>query len=135
MTYTTIVPVIQHDSMFIHFKMTIISLVTLYHHTKTLHNCYIPYIVYFIPGLIYFTSRSLYFSISLTYFLPLPTTLFSVCMYLFYVCSYICSLDPTCKWNHTVFVFIWLISLSVISSRSIHVVTYGKISFFFQWLE
>ena len=40
-------------------------------------------------------------------------------------------LASTCKWNHIVFVFVWIISLSKILSRSIPVVTNDKISFFF----
>ena len=40
-------------------------------------------------------------------------------------------LNSTYKWNHIVFVFLWLISLSIILSPSIHVVANGKISFFF----
>ena len=43
-----------------------------------------------------------------------------------------CSLDSTYKWNYMVFVFsFWLISLSIISCRSIHDVANGKISLFF----
>ena len=34
-------------------------------------------------------------------------------------------------WNHTVFAFLWLISLSVMSSRSIHVVANCRIPFYF----
>ena len=41
-----------------------------------------------------------------------------------------CFSDFTYKWNHMIFVFLWFISLSIIPSRSIHVVTNGKISFF-----
>ena len=40
-------------------------------------------------------------------------------------------LDLMNKWNHMVFVFVWFISLSIIPSRSIHVVANGKISFLF----
>ena len=36
-------------------------------------------------------------------------------------------------WCHTVFVFLWLISLSIIPCKSIHVVANGKISFSFFW--
>ena len=53
------------------------------------------------------------------------TSLFSVsmCLFLFCVLVYLfCFLDSTYKWNHKVFVFLWLISLSIISSRSIHIV-------------
>ena len=36
-----------------------------------------------------------------------------------------------CKWYHAVFIFLWLISLSIMPYKSIHVVANGKISFFF----
>ena len=40
-------------------------------------------------------------------------------------------LDSTCKWYHMIFVFVWLISLNMIISRSIHVAADSIISFFF----
>ena len=42
-----------------------------------------------------------------------------------------CFLDSIYKWNHMVFVFLWLILLSIIPARSNHVVTNDKIAFFF----
>ena len=42
--------------------------------------------------------------------------------------------DATYKWDHTVFVFLWLISLSIMSSRLIHVITSGRIPLIF-WLN
>ena len=88
----------------------------------------------------------MYLIISLAYFSPPPhptspletTCLFSVSMTLF-LFSYICSfvfvfLDSTYKWNHMVFVFLWLISLSIVHSRSTHIVANGKISCFL-WLS
>ena len=41
-------------------------------------------------------------------------------------------LEPTYKWYHTVFVFVWF--LSMIISRSIHVAEHGIISFF-SWMS
>ena len=38
-----------------------------------------------------------------------------------------CFLDSTCKWNHMVFVFLWLTSLSIILPQPIHAVANGKI--------
>ena len=35
--------------------------------------------------------------------------------------------DVTYKWGHTIFVFVWLISLSVMSSRFIHAIANGRI--------
>ena len=66
---------------------------------------------------------------------PLPGShLFVLCIYDYFhlvICVYLfCFLDFTCKWN-AVFVFLWLVSLSVVLSRSIYVVTNGKISIFF----
>ena len=43
-------------------------------------------------------------------------------------------LDYTYKWYHTLCVFVWLISLSIIHSKSIHVVANSKI-WFFLWLS
>ena len=65
-------------------------------------------------------------------FCPLATICFMyVWLFLFsYVCLF-CFLDFTYKWNYTIFVVLWLISLSIILSRSIYVVANGKISFFF----
>ena len=45
--------------------------------------------------------------------------------------SLFCVLDCTHKWNHLVFVFVWLTSLSIIPSGSSHVVANGEILFFF----
>lgn len=42
--------------------------------------------------------------------------------------------NSTCNWDHTVFVFVWLTSLSKTTSGSIHVITYFRISFFFHSL-
>ena len=39
--------------------------------------------------------------------------------------------DSTYKWDHTVFIFVRLISLSMMSSRPIHAVTYVRIFFLF----
>ena len=41
--------------------------------------------------------------------------------------------DSICKWYHVIFVFVWITSLSMIISRSIHVAANGSISFF-SWL-
>ena len=80
----------------------------------------------------------LYFLIPLPLSPSLPTPLSSgnhqsalcVCesVSVLFLCLF-CSLDYTCKWNHMVLV--WLISLSIMPTRSIHAVTDGKISFFF----
>ena len=45
----------------------------------------------------------------------------------------LCFSDSIFKCDHTVFVFLWLNSLSIISSRYIHVVANDNISFFLNW--
>jgi len=72
-------------------------------------------------------------------FSPLAmTSLFSVSMSLFlfcYIYSFVFFLYSTYKWYHTVFVFLWLISLRIIFSRSIYIAANGRIPFFFYgWL-
>ena len=55
----------------------------------------------------------------------------SITLFLFLLCLFI-FLESTYKWNHTVLSFsVRLISLSMVPSRSILVITNGKISFFF----
>ena len=65
-----------------------------------------------------------------------PTSLFSrsVSLLLIIFTSWSHYLDSTSKWCHTVFVILWLISLSIMTSRAIHVAANGKISFFL-WLS
>ena len=64
---------------------------------------------------------------------PLVTTsLFSLCLFPFYIYIHLCYLlDSTYKWYHTVFLFLWPISLSIIYSRPIHTAANDRISFFF----
>ena len=66
---------------------------------------------------------------------PSGNHLFVLCIHdsfsVWYVCSFFLAfLVSTYEWNHTVFVFVWLISFSITPSRYIHVAK-GKISFFF----
>ena len=66
--------------------------------------------------------------------LPSGNNQYVLCMYVFASILFVpllWFLDSTYEWNHMVFFFFWLISLSIISSRSIHVVTNGKMSSFF----
>ena len=85
---------------------------------------------------------SIYLLIFLSYFspflypLPCGNHLLVLCLYdsvCFVVFIHLFwYLDSTCKWNHIIFVFLHpTISFSIISSRSIHVVADGKITFFF----
>ena len=86
---------------------------------------HIPCAVYYIPVLIYFITGGLY--------LLIPFTHFTVCslpsgiMCLFYESAFIfslfCLLDDTCKWSHTVFVFLCLLSLSLIVQFSHSIVS------------
>ena len=57
---------------------------------------------------------------------------FSDCLFICFVLF--CFFDSTYKPNHMVFVFLWLISLSKMHSRPIHVVINGK-SASFLWLS
>ena len=112
--------------------------------------CFFPMLCITTLGHIYFITRYLYlwppfiqFTLPLQ---PLTTTnLFSVSMSLIFVCLhvycffcfYFFCLDSTCKGYNMVYSFsIWLISLSIMPSRCIHVITEGKISFvFLKWLN
>ena len=72
------------------------------------------------PNLLLFTSLS-----------PLITTgLFYVFVSLFYYDIHLYYfLDSTYKWYHTIAVFLWLIVLSIIISRYLHIAAKGRISF------
>ena len=56
----------------------------------------------------------------------IPLSLFSLLCFVFW--------NSTYEWNHMIFAFVWLISLRIIPSRSIHIVANGRISFFL-WLS
>ena len=79
-----------------------------------------------------FIDGNLYLLIPFTHFAHLPTPLpsgnhrFILCIYEVWFVV----LDSTYKWNHMLFVLLWLISCSIILLRSTHVVT-RKMSFFF----
>ena len=90
----------------------------------------------------YFITGSFYLLILFTYFACSPTP---TCSGNYQFASYIyesvsvlfclgflfCFVDSTCKWSHTVFVFLCLTYFTyIIPSRSIHVIANGKISFF-----
>ena len=117
----------------------------IHHHVKILIVIdYIPHTVHFITMTHLFCNWN-FIPLNLPYLFfsspnPIPleiTCLFSasitisVLLHLF-ICFVF--LNSPYKWNHTVFVFVWLYSLSIMPSRSIHVVTNGKISFF-SWLS
>ena len=54
-----------------------------------------------------------------------------VCLCLIHKSICVIFLDSTCKWCHMVFVFVWLTSLNMIISISVHGAAHGIISFFF----
>ena len=91
-------------------------------------------------GPIYLIAGSLYLLTSFTHFCLPSLWQPPICsLYLWVCCLFVCFLFfvfsvSTYKWDHIVFVFLWFTSLSIIPSRSIHVVTNGKISFFV-WLN
>ena len=109
---------------------------------------HIPCAVYY-SLMIYFITGNLYLLIPFTYFTQLPNPFacgnhsFFLCIYkrkstlfslylLFVLFVHLFSvLDFTYKWIQ--YFFVWLMSLSIIPSRSIHIVANGKLSFFL-WL-
>ena len=97
--------------------------------------------------LIYFKTRSLHLLTSFTHSADLPIPFPScscqslLCIYElgFYCCfvlfCWFWFLDSTYKWNHMVFVFlVWLISLSIMPSRSIHVLQMARFQYLL-WLS
>ena len=97
--------------------------------------------------MLYITSRGLFYNwrfvplpplhlfCTLLHALPSANHPFVLCIYESVLFVYLfCILDSTHKWDHTVFFFLWLISLSVIPFRFIHVAANGKIEFFL-WLS
>ena len=87
-----------------------------------------PWLIHFIPGSSYLWIPFNYFSI------PHPihpgNYPFVLCMWVWFcfVFSFFFS-DFTYEWDHRVFIFLWVISLSIIPSRSNHVVANAKIAF------
>ena len=124
--------------------ITMIKLVIFCHHTKVLHSychwLYFPHCTFHNPRLIYFATGSLYLLIYLTYFSHPPTPipfgkhLFVLCIYssVYILCFFIFfpKIWHISKIIQYLFFFVWLISLSIMFSRSIYVVPKGKISFF-----
>ena len=86
-----------------------------------------PWLIYFITGSLYLLTPHFAHPPQTP---PLATTdlFLSMSLILF---TYLFVLDSTYNWGHTVFVFVWFISLSIMPSTSIHVVSNGEISFFF----
>ena len=92
-----------------------------------LYNKYIS-MTYFFFNLKFIPFDSSHFALSKPP--PLITTsLFSVSRILVFWGCWV-FFKSTCKWHYIVFVFLWLISLSIIPSRFIHVVANAKISIF-----
>ena len=122
-----------------------ISIITICHHGQRLCVVieYFPYTVHFLPMAHSFCNL-MSVPLNLSYlFLSFPhppslltsIQLFSVSVRLFAVISVhlLCFLGLKYKQNHMEFAFIWHILLSIISSRSTHVATSGKMPFFL-WL-
>ena len=89
-----------------------------------------PGFIHFIPGSSYLWIPFTYFSIS--HPLHPGNYPFVLCMcesdfVLFF--PFFFFLDFTYKWDHRVFIFLWVISLSIMPSRANHVVANAKISF------
>ena len=88
----------------------------------------LPWFIHFIPGSSYLWVPFTYFSIPHPPILAI-THLFSVYVSLILFCFFLFFSDFMYKWDHRVFIFLWVISLSIIPSRSNHVVANAKISF------
>ena len=90
--------------------------------------------------LTYLITESLYLLITLLQFLLFPPFAYSnhksdLFFYEFGGFGFLIFLDSTCKWDLIVFVFLWLISLSIMLSWSIHVVENDRVSlFFYSWI-
>ena len=135
-----LVPGAPHsDSIFYTFQMmTTESLVTICHHTKILHNYWLySHTVHFIPVTHLFCNWK-FVPLNLTHLLlssPHPSSkhLFVLCIYnSFFVllCLFICSvfyIPHICEIIQYLSFSVWLISLSIISSRSIHVVEVARL--------
>ena len=85
---------------------------------------------------IYPTKESLYLSTTFLQFPPLSPYPDNQKSDIFFseFGGFFSLLDSTYKWDHTVYVFFWFISLSIIPLRFIHVVTNSRISSFL-WLN
>lgn len=127
----------------VHYRMIVINQVTICHlytvitilsTISTLLHITSPCLIYFVTGSLSLLIRFTYFThLSIHPPPPLATTIFLylwICFVLF-ACLF-CVLDPTFKWNHTVLVIVWIISLSTIPNRCIYVVANIKISFLLQ---
>ena len=116
------------------------SIVIIGHLTKLLQYYWLYFLCFTLHPLwpIYFITGSPNLLNPFTYFThsPTPTPLATTSsphlwIYFFFVHLF-CFLDSTHKWMiWYLSLYVWLISLSIIPFRSIHVVTNGKISFFF----
>ena len=121
--------------------MVTLSKATRCHHTALLKLSLTvsPILCLLFLWLIHSITGSLYLPLFFTHFVhpltpfPLATiNLFSTFMglILIFICLFSCFvfLDFTYEQNHMVFILIWLIPLSIIPSKSVHIVTNGKIS-------
>ena len=75
------------------------------------------------------------------FILPTPILLWQLLIYSLYLRVFfclslflLCFLNATNDWNHIVFVFLWVISLSIIPYRSIHAVGSGDLILFYGWV-
>ena len=127
----------------VYFQMIAMrSLGTICHHSKILHNyCYIPHTVHFIPmNHLFHNWKSVplklpHLFLFSFYLLPTGNHLFLFC-----ICDcfssvvfvhLFCFLDSTYKWNWTVFLFLWLISLSIIPSSPLMLLQMARFHLFF----
>ena len=125
--HTMLFPGVQHsDSVILYitkWSVTMLSLVTICHHAKCyLVIDYIPHSVHFNPGTCLFCNWKFVTPNFPHLFCSLLTPAI-IYLYLYVsICYAYCFLDSKYKWNFTASVFLWLILLSIITSRSIYVV-------------
>ena len=135
---TLLVSLVQHsDSVFLYISKMITAVKSSYHlspredTTEWWTGFATLYISY--SWLMYFATGSLCLFCSLTYFSPPPRlTSVTICLFSESLTVGLFSLDSTYKWNHTVFVSLHLMYFTKPNtSKSIHAVANGRISFFF----
>ena len=110
----------------------------------TKHLVYLPVLCSCFPLAIYFTFGTVYMSMPLSHFAPaypsqsLCPQVHSLCLRLyscpapgFFRTIFFFFLDSIYMCQHTVFVFLFLTSLCMMDSRSIHLTTNNSISFLF----
>ena len=91
-----------------------------------------PWFIYYTIGVLNLLIPFLYFVHPLSPFWQWPILCICESVSVF-VCSF-CFVDSACEGEHVPFVFLWLILLTIVLFRSLHVVADAKVAFF-SWLS